>query len=167
MKMTTCSVGGREFFLRLSVDAKFDLDEITGNNYGSIWDDGKDAWDKTVRCFCVLASCGERIRRAMHYDPGILPDETFIRHTALLTDQIPMKNAISAAIVQGFGEGRGEEDEDPWLAEIEAANPEKHSMAELIRLGLKAGLSMRETLDAEPALILGLLDLEHPKGGAE
>lgn len=167
MKMTTCSVGGREFFLRLSVDAKFDLDEITGSDYGSIWGTDKDAWEKTVRCFCVLASCGERIRRAMHYDPGVIPDEAFIRQTALLTDVMPMKAAITDTVLRGFGESKSTEDEDPWLAEIEAANPEKHTLAELVRLGLKAGLSMRETLDAEPALILGLLDLDMPKGGAE
>jgi hypothetical protein len=134
MKLTTCKLNGKEYHLLLNGTALFDFYDRFGADKDMVElltsEDYKTSFDTTIWLLAELSLQGELYRRSRGEDKGpIIP----VRQAALevLPADLPgLKLALTEAIRAGFvREHQGEEDYDPWLAELDQKKTQICSLA--------------------------------------
>lgn len=148
MKLITYELNGKQLYLLLNGEALFDCYDKLGREKSLLEHleaEDKAGFENMVWMLCELAMQGELYRRYQGEDRG--PILTYGQAiTEILPTDIPqLKLALSAAIRNGFlRENPSDEDQDPWLAEIDQKKKKPlrgQSISEWLRerLGSRSG----------------------------
>ena len=123
MKSIKINLAGRDYYLALTAEARFTLNDLCGEK--SILEltqpDTRESADYLCKAVAVLTEQGELARRYMGYDKSnYLPAETI---NAILTpkDMLDLKADLAHAIMLGYGREieAGEKEVDLVLQELE------------------------------------------------
>lgn len=124
MKTTAFELNGQVFHLCLNGAALFDLYDKFGKEAGlmePIAGNDREGYNATCFYLATLANQGEIVRRYQGYDAGKFTTENFFRANLAVWDVARAKEAVKAALFQGFyrEEKDPEERIDLGLLELE------------------------------------------------
>ena len=124
MKTTQFELGGRVFHLCLNGAALFELYDKYGREAGlmeAIAGGDREAYNATCFYLATMANQGEIVRRYQGYEPGKFTTDAYFRANLAVWDVARAKEAVKAALLQGFHREEVDSDEviDLGLQEIE------------------------------------------------
>lgn len=133
MKTIIYELNGRTYHLLLNGEALFNLYDKMGREkplLEHLEADDKDGYEHMIWMLCELAMQGELYRRYQGEDRGPILTCGQAMAEILPADIPQLKLALSAAIRNGFSrEHPSEEDQDPWLAELEKKKKPQHGQS--------------------------------------
>ncbi len=130
MKAVKLALAGQDRHLFFSVEAMFRIQEEfggTGELLEALKDVGRDGFSAACRAAAIMAEQGELARRSMGYDAEPITDADAIAETMTPVEVAVLKQAVSTAVILGFGREVEAEDEevDLYMVELNAQKKTK------------------------------------------